>query len=116
MLYLHTENKHPTICYTVTLLTRPVSKTLQTVMATGKDSWGLEESECHSYLEEGQEEGTVELQAGQPHPNLWACDGANNPGNHSQTLLKHEGNWEQQVWTYEWEITPDQIISLLLPA
>jgi len=52
-------------------------------MATGRGSWGLEASKCHSCLKEGEEEGTVKLQAGQPHLNLWACDGANNPGSHS---------------------------------
>lgn len=48
----------------------------------------LEESKCHSYIEEEQEKGSRELEAGQPHLSLWEGGGTAWPGNHIQV---HEG-------------------------
>lgn len=47
----------------------------------------LEGSKSSSDLEEVQEGGFRELQAGQPHLNTWKGDGENSPGRH---ILAHE--------------------------
>lgn len=50
-------------------------------MTTGRGSWVLEESKCHSCLQEGQKGGPMELQASQPGFSSWGGDGAANPRN-----------------------------------
>lgn len=61
---------------------RPHSVILE---SPGQLGGNLEESKCHSYLEEG---GPKELQASKPHLFSWDRDGVNNHGNHFQ---KYEG-------------------------
>jgi len=45
----------------------------------------LEESKRHACPQEGQERGSVELQAHQPHLSPQGGDGATDPRNHFQT-------------------------------
>lgn len=61
--------------------------------ATRGDSQGLEETECHSCLQEARYR---ELQAGQPHLNPWKGDWAN-IGNHFQRHKRHGD--EKSPWT-----------------
>lgn len=62
------------------------------VVATGKASWKLEESERYSFAHERQASG--ELQAGQPCLNFWQGDGAANVGNHFQACEGRESDQE----------------------
>jgi len=57
---------------------------LWSILVTGRSAQRLEESKYHSCLQEGQEEGPREPQAGQPHLDLWENDGATNSENHFQ--------------------------------
>lgn len=41
------------------------------IVATERSAWRLEKSNCHSYIQEGQEGGPRELQAGQAHLDPW---------------------------------------------
>ena len=42
-------------------------------VVTGRSALGLEESKCHSCLQEGPEGGPRELQARQPHLSPWGA-------------------------------------------
>jgi len=50
-------------------------------MVTGRSAQRLEDSKCHSCLQEGQEEALGELQVGQCHLSPWDGGGTANPGN-----------------------------------
>ncbi|GAB0205426.1 WD repeat-containing protein 36 [Grus japonensis] len=55
------------------------------VMENRRSAWGLEESQCHSGLQKGQEGGPRELQASQPHLHPWKGDAIA----HSGVMSKH---------------------------
>lgn len=63
-------------------------------MTTGRGSWVLEESKCHSCLQEGQKGGPMELQASQPGFSSWGGDGATNPRNSFQAHEEQAGHQE----------------------
>lgn len=54
------------------------------IVAIVGGSWGLEESNCYCYLQEGQEGGSKELEAGQTNLDAWEDDWSYNPGSHIQ--------------------------------
>lgn len=68
----------------------------------------LEESKCHSSLQEGQEGRSEELQDSQPHLNLYIGNGATKPGKHFQAHEGQEGDQELSAWIYKGEVMPDQ--------
>lgn len=62
-------------------------------MSTGRSAQRVEESKCHSHLQEGPEGGPRKLQASQPYLDPWEGDGTANPGNRFQA---HEGKENHQ--------------------
>lgn len=58
-------------------------------MATGKDSWRVEERKCYFCLQEWPSETSRVLQAEQLHHNLWEDKGATNPRSHFSKQVKH---------------------------
>lgn len=59
-------------------------------MVTRRSAQRLEEKKCHVYLQEGQEGGLRELQAGQLHLRPWEGDRTNDPGNNFYTYEGQE--------------------------
>lgn len=73
----------------------------------------LEESKCHSYLQEGQGGQPKELQAGQPHLDPWKGDGAVHPRNYFHAREREENQQEWSARIHQGEVTPDQPDKLL---
>lgn len=63
-------------------------------MVTGRSAQRLEESKCHSCVQEEQEEGLGELQVGQPHFDPEEGNGAANSGSHFQANEGEESHLE----------------------
>lgn len=82
------------------------------VLVIQRGSWKLEESKCHSCLQEGQEGRSEELQAGEPHLNPWVGNGATNAGKHFQTHERQEGDGELSAWIYKGEVSLTNLITL----
>lgn len=72
----------------------------------------MEQGKYHSHPQEGQEEGSGELEAGLPRLNPRGSDRANAFTSaftmHFQTREGQEGDLEQPTWIYQGQIVPFQ--------
>lgn len=59
-----------------------------------RGAWGLEESKCHPYLQEGLKGRSWKIQVSQPELDLWEDDTTNNPETYFQTYEGQEGYLE----------------------
>ena len=70
-------------------------------MESRRGAWGLEESQCHSSLQKGQEGGPRNLHANQLHLHPWKGDGTAHPGGH----LKACGGKKKVIVSSQHEFT-----------